>query len=98
MAEEQTSLSTAKTICKVNRYGSNFAKKLECLEGAEGEEQKGSKVSEGGASVEKSEEDPRGRSGLHGKVNELHLEDSGVGRPTSSMADVRQSYTDGVGS
>ena len=48
--------------------------------------------------MEEAEEDPRCRGGLHGEVNVLRLEDSGVGRPTSSVADVRQPCSNGVGS
>ena len=48
--------------------------------------------------MEETEEDPRCRGGLYGEVNVLRLEDRGVGGPTSSVADVRQSGSDGVGS
>ena len=47
--------------------------------------------------MEPSEKDPRGWSGLHRDVYVPLLEDIGVGRPTSRVADVRQLDADGVG-
>ena len=70
----------------------------EPFESAEGEDQEGSIVSAGCASVEVAEENPRSYRVPHGEFDVLRLEDRGARGPTSSIADVYQCGFDGVGS
>ena len=53
-------------------------------------------TSEGCVLYEVTEEQPRGRGGLHREIDELRLEDIGGGRPASREADVREARSNGV--
>ena len=98
VAEEQTSIAEGKDHLQGEPTRESFCQNPEQLGGAAGEGQEGSTVSARCTSVEVAEEDPRSWGGPHGEVDVLRLEDRGVGGPTSGVADVRQSGSDGVGS
>jgi len=96
VAEEQTSIVDRKDHLQGEPSRESIRQNPEHLASAEGEEQLGLTVSAGCASVEVTEEDPRIWRGHHGEDNLLRLKDRGVCGPTSSVADVCQSSSDGV--
>ena len=98
MAEEQTSIDEGKDYLQGKPTRESFCQNLEHLGRRRRRGQEGSTVSARCTSVEVAEEDPRSWRGPHGEVNVLRLEDRGVGGPISSVADVRQFGSDGVGS
>ena len=97
VAKKQTSIADRKDHLQGKPTRGSICQNPEHLAGAEGEEQEGSTISVGCASVDVTEEDPRRWRGSHSEVDVLRLEDRGVGGPTSSVADVCQSGIDGVG-
>jgi len=75
VAEEHTSIVNRKDNLQGEPTQESICQNPELLGGAEGEEQKGSKISAGRASVKAIEEYPRNWRGSHGG-------------PTSSVSDV----------
>ena len=73
VTEEQTSIADRKDHLQGEPTRESFCPNPEHLAGAEGEEQEGSTISVGCASVDVSEEDPRRWRGSHSEVDVLGL-------------------------